>query len=145
MGLEEGRGGRGVFLAIAGGMQANRNEIGIDLEMGIMALALPMNRGLDPAIGIAHVKCVRSICASSKYVKSLPLAPGRVGRKEGGGRRGVSGFRPSKGRIWWRRKLGGGLAIRARSFVARWNYALMACNALTNPVINSHPVCVRST
>lgn len=93
-----------MFLAIAGGMQTNRNEIGVDLAMGIMALALPMNRGLDPAVGIAHVKCARSICASSKYVKSLPHAPGRVGRKEGGCRRGVSGFRPSKGRIWRRRK-----------------------------------------
>lgn len=50
-----------------------------------------MDRGLDAAIGIVHVKCVRPMCASPKYVSTLLHARGRCRKEWGGGGRGKGG------------------------------------------------------
>lgn len=59
---------------------------------------------VDPAIGNAHVKCVRAICANSQSVKSHFRICSRA-VSEG---RGGSGFRPCKGRNRRGEKLGEG-------------------------------------
>lgn len=70
-------------------------------------MALPMDRDLDPAKGIAHVKCVGSMCKNSKYVKYLFFHTCSQGvcRKEGGGGR-------VKGRRW--RKGGRGFSAQVK-------------------------------